>query len=72
MGGELLGKSNCSELNAFPGAGTERFSEELLENENDRRIENVANKVSTLKHVSLTWIAPISFPTLEGIVSVID
>ncbi len=31
--------------------GADRLSEELLENENDRQIGNVANKVSTLKHV---------------------
>ncbi len=35
----------------FLSPGADRLSEELLENENDRRIENVANKVSTLKHV---------------------
>lgn len=34
-------------------SGADRFSEELLENENDRRIGQVANKVSTLKHIAL-------------------
>ena len=35
----------------FPTANY--FSEELLESENNRRVESVANKVSTLKHVSI-------------------
>ncbi|XP_064385600.1 BET1-like protein [Halichondria panicea] len=31
----------------------ERFSEELLESENDRRMNSVASKVATLKHIAV-------------------
>ena len=38
------------EMNLLPTTAS-YFSEELLESENNQQIENVANKVSTLKHV---------------------